>query len=119
MPIDRTYKKKFINSICFISILSLFFCTNPALTVYAVKKHKQQHKKGVEYSMTVAAIRPVNNDETYITIIFNESARFYKLPKNANPAYLDLLKESEKNKTRVLVGRVREESDVILSVKKQ
>ena len=68
--------------------------------------------------MTVLSVAPANNDETYISVIFQVSQRRYKLPKNANPAYLKLLRESEKSHTPVLVERAKEESDIIVSVKK-
>lgn len=69
--------------------------------------------------MTVAAIRPPRGDDPYIEVTFNESARFYRIPKNAAPSYLDLLRESEKNSTPVLVKRANEYSDIILRVKKK
>ncbi len=69
--------------------------------------------------MTVAGIRPPIGEEPYIAVTFNESARFYRIPKNAAPEYLDLLRESEKNHTPVLVKRANEYSDIILRVKKK
>jgi len=69
--------------------------------------------------MTVAAIRPANNDETFVRVTFNESQRFFKLPNDANPKYLELLKESEKNKTPVIIKRANEGSDIILEVGKE
>lgn len=92
-------------------VISLHSCA-------AQKKHKAKHKR-VEYSLTVAAIRPANNDDAYITVTFLESARFYRLPKDANPAYLELLKGSEKDHKPVLVRRREETSDIIISVKKK
>ena len=68
--------------------------------------------------MTVAAIRTPGNNETFIRITFLQSQRFYKLPNDANPTYLDLLKESEKEHTPVIIRRAKEESDVILNVRK-
>ncbi len=69
--------------------------------------------------MTVAAIRPPQGDDAYIEVTFNESARFYRIPKNATPEYLDLLRASEKNSTPVLVKRANEYSDIILRVRKK
>ena len=79
---------------------------------------KNAKKKGVVHSMIVIIVNPPNNDETFIGVIFRVSQRKYKLPKDANPEYLKLLKDSEKNHTPVLVERATEESDVIVSVKK-
>jgi len=66
--------------------------------------------------MTVAAIRPAGNDQAFIQVSFYESQRFYKLPKDANPAYIKLLTESERRKTTVTIKRASEYSDVILTV---
>ena len=68
--------------------------------------------------MTVAAIRVANPKDTFAKVTFFQSQRFFKLPNDASPNYLKLLKESEKNNTPVIVKRVSEESDVILSVEK-
>lgn len=83
----------------------------------ATQRHKTK-RKGVENTMTVAAIRASNNNETFIRVTFLQSQRFYKLPNDANPAYLKLLQESEKEHTPVIIKRAKEESDVILSVRK-
>jgi hypothetical protein len=98
-------------------LLSLFFLLmgNDA---HATAKDKKKKRKAVENAMTVAGIRPPGNDQAFTQVTFNESARFYKLPKNANPAYLDMLKESQQKKTLVIIRRASEYSDVILSVKK-
>lgn len=107
-----------LNSIRVLFVLSLFFLllSNHPL---AAAKGKKQKKKGVEYTMTVAAIRPAGNDEAFITVTFLESQRFYRLPKDADPGYLQLLRYSEKNQRPVLVKRVNEQSDVITSVSKK
>jgi hypothetical protein len=68
--------------------------------------------------MTVLEVGAPVNDEPFIRIIFRVSQRIYKLPKDANPKYLDLLKESQHSHIPVLVRRAKEESDVILSVEK-
>jgi len=83
----------------------------------AMKGHKK--KKTVSHKLTVAAIRPANNEDTFLRISFLQSARFYKLPKDANPMYLQLLKESMQTHNEVTVERATEESDVIVSVAKQ
>ena len=117
MPVNSFINKKIINStlaICVLSLLFIVALTNRS-SAYQVKKIK---KKSVEYSLTVAQIKPVNPEETFIRVSFLESARFYKLPKNADPSYLKLLKTSEKKHIPVLVKRANEESDVIVSVKK-
>lgn len=82
-----------------------------------MKGHKTK-KKAVAYTMTVAAIRVANPNETFVRVTFSQSQRFFKLPNDANPDYLSLLKESEKNRTPVIVKKANEESDVILSVEK-
>jgi len=99
-------------------VLSLLLIVAALHSCAAQKKHKAKHKR-VEHTMTVAAIRPANHEDAYITVTFLESARFYRLPKDANPAYLDLLKQSEKNHKPVLIKRREETSDIILSVKKK
>jgi hypothetical protein len=75
-------------------------------------------KNTVTDTMTVAAIRAANPNETFVKVTFFQSQRFFKLPNDANPDYLNLLKESEKNNTPVVVKRENQESDVLLSVKK-
>jgi hypothetical protein len=84
----------------------------------ASKKNQKKKKKGVENVMTVAAIRP-GKDQAFIKVTFLESQRFYKLPNDSNPVYIDLLKASEKNKTAVVIKRIDEHSDVILSVQQK
>ena len=98
-------------------MLSLLFLAG-TLQTHAFQKHHKTKKNFVEHTMTVAGIRPAEHSETFITVFFLESARFYKLPKNAKPVYLELLKESERQHSPVLVKRAKEESDEILSVKK-
>ncbi len=117
MSISYHYAKVIINPICILCVLGLFFLTwnLPAL---AFQKAKVNSKKGVVHSMVVIHIEPPEKDLSYITVIFRISQRYYKLPKNGNPKYLKLLKESEKNNTPVLVRRAKEESDVIVSVEK-
>jgi hypothetical protein len=80
------------------------------------KKHAK--KKGVVHTMTVLEVQPPRKDETYIEVSFRISQRIYKLPKNANPKYLELLKQSEREHTPVMVWRAKEESDVIVTVEK-
>lgn len=118
MPIKSMYKKFRISSTCSTCMLSLLLLLG-TLQACATGKHKKAKGKPVEYALTVAAIRPANNDQTFVKVSFNESQRFYKLPNNADPAYIDLLKESEKNHTPVLVKRANEYSDVILRVRKK
>ncbi len=108
--------KHFSRPACLKSVLGLLFML---LTVpsFSAPKHKLK-KKGVENTMTVAAIRPPVSSETFVRVTFLQSQRFYKLPNDANPNYLALLKESEKSHTPVVIKRAKEESDVILSVRK-
>jgi hypothetical protein len=112
-------RKTILNSTCFFGMLGLLFLLSSLTSCAIQKKKKNDGTKPVEYSLTVAAIRPPVGNEPYIEVSFNESARFYRIPKNAAPAYLELLRESEKNSTPVLVKRANEYSDIILRVKKK
>jgi hypothetical protein len=85
----------------------------------AIQKKHLAANKGVVNNMIVISIAPPEKDMPYFSVIFRISQRSYKLPNDANPRYLKLLKESEKKHTPVLVRRAREESDVIVSVEKQ
>ena len=116
MSVNSISRKAFLNSAS-RSLLGLLFMACALHTQAATKKHKAK-KTGVVHSMTVIMVAPPNNDEPFIGVIFRVSQRQYKLPKNANPEYLMLLRESEKNHTPVLVERAKEESDVIVSVKR-
>jgi len=115
MSINNIYKHLFINSR--IYVVSLLFMVY-ALQAIAAPQHHKAKKKGVVHSMTVLLVNLENNNEPYIGVIFQVSQRRYKLPKDANPAYLQLLKESQHDHTPVLVERAKEESDIIVSVKK-
>ena len=70
------------------------------------------------HAMTVLEVRMPEKEVTYVSVIFKVSQRIYKLPNDANPKYLQLLKESEKKHSPVNVWRAREESDVIIRVDK-
>ena len=105
-----------INPAGLIGLLGLLFLFVVASS-YSPPRHKTK-KKGVEDTMTVAAIRPPNNGETFVKVTFLRSQMFYKLPNDADPAYLMLLKASEKDHSPVIVKRAKVESDVILSVRK-
>jgi hypothetical protein len=98
--------------------LSLLFVLSVAATSRANQK-KHAKKKGVVHAMTVLEVQQPQKDETYIGVSFRVSQRIYKLPKDANPKYLELLKQSERQHTPVMVWRAKEESDVIVSVEKQ
>jgi hypothetical protein len=100
-------------------MLSLLFLFVSLSSCAIQKKKKNTGKNPVEYALTVAAIRPAMGEDPYIEVSFNESARFYRLPRNAAPAYLELLRESAKNNTPVLVKRANEYSDIILRVRKK
>jgi len=115
MPVKTIPKKYSINSIVSFCLLSLLFLVNTSDTI--AKGHKKKNK-GVENTMVVAGIRTANPGDTFVRVTFNESQRFYKLPNDANPHYMELLKQSEKNQTAVIVTRAKEESDIILEVKK-
>jgi len=88
------------------------------LSQHSLASPSGKKKKGIENTMTVAAIRGSNNNETFIRVTFIQSQRFYKLSNDADPSFLNLLKESEKNHTPVIIKRAKEKSDIILSVKK-
>jgi hypothetical protein len=95
-------------------MLSLFFCVFAATPAMGGRVKK----KGVVDTMTVARIRPANEEDAFIKVTFNQSQRFYKIPKNADPSFIELLKESEKNNKRVIIRRASQQSDVILNVRK-
>jgi len=97
-------------------MLGLFFMLTATPAIALPQKHNKH--KGVVHSMTVLAVRPANNDEPYFNVLFRISQRIYKLPKDANPAYLALLKESATKHTPVLVRRANEGSDVIMGVER-
>lgn len=82
------------------------------------KGNSSTNSGGIKNTMTVMKILPETNDATFIKIVFKRSERMYKLAKNAKPEYLQLLKESEKNNTPVVIKRADEESEEILSVEK-
>jgi hypothetical protein len=100
-------------------LVSLFFLTTVTQSCALQKNKKKMGGDQVEYALTVAAIRPAAGEDAYIEVIFNESARFYRLPRNAAPEYLELLRESEKKSMPVLVKRANEYSDIILRVKRK
>ena len=117
MSVKSFCKPAFLNSTCIICTLSLFFIAW-CIPAAAIQKKHVAAKKGVVNTMIVISIAPPENERPYFTVIFRVSQRAYKLPNDANPRYLKLLKESEKNHTPLLVRRAREESDVIVSVEK-
>ena len=117
MSINTKIKPSILNSTVFAMLLGLLFLTFCTPADGAIKGHKKK-KKTATYSLTVAAIRSANDEEAFMRVTFLQSARFYKLPKDANPGYLQLLKESELNHSPVIVERATEESDIIVSVKK-
>jgi hypothetical protein len=117
MSIKYTDRKTLINSTRYICLLSLLFIAFSFHSIAATKHHKVT-KQGVIHSMTVIDVGPLADDAHNLGVIFRISQMKYKLPKDANPEYLRLLKESEKNHTPVLVERATEQSNVIISVKK-
>lgn len=121
MPINKSFKSILKNSTCITYMLGLFFLaiSFPSCALVQKKKTKNNGKTPVEYALTVAAINQPAGNEAYIEVSFNESARFYRIPKNAAPEYLELLKMSEATNTPVLVKRANEYSDIILRVRKK
>lgn len=114
MSIRKYYRQLIINSRG-VFLLSLLFmvCTLNATAGPAVKK-----KKIVVDTMIVMEVNPAGKGTTYHEVTFRRSARHYRLSTKANPAYLQLLKESAQKKTPVLVERADVGADVILSVKR-
>jgi hypothetical protein len=120
MSIVKSFKTFFTNSTCFSYMLGLFFLIIAFPSCALVQKKKVNNGKvPVEYALTVAAINQPAGNDAYIEVSFNESARFYRIPKNAAPEYLELLRMSEKTNTPVLVKRANEYSDIILRVRKK
>lgn len=117
MPINSSNKKRFLSPTCLRVLLGLLLVAG-AFQADAGHRHKKK-AKGIETTMTVVAIRPPKDNETFVRVSFTPSQRFYKLPNDANPAYLELLKASEKDHTPVIIRRAKEESDIILSVRRQ
>ena len=116
MSVKENNDRYLINPAGLIGLLGLLFLF-VVLSSYSVPRHRTK-KRGVEDTMTVAAIRPPNNTETFVRVTFLRSQRFYKLSNDADPTYLMLLKASEKDHSLVIIKRARVESDVILSVRK-
>ena len=108
---------QYLSSTCKKCMLSLFFLVATLQYCEAMKGNKNKNKS-VADKMKVAAIRAANQNDTFIRVTFLQSQRFYKLSNHADPAYLKLLKESAKNNTPVIIKRVSEQSDMILSVVK-
>ena len=108
----RVAKKRLTNStrlVCLLSLLFILVSCDPAARV-------RQVSTTVSNKMTVAAFRP--DEGKYYSINFLESARFYRLEKDANPGYLELLKESERGHFKVLVTLASEASDEIVRVER-
>jgi hypothetical protein len=99
-------------------ILSLLLMMGLLQSCAAMQKKHKLKKEQVVYTMTVADVYPPKEGEDFSTITFYQSQRFYKLPNNADPSYLILLKEARQNKAYVEITRAYEKSDVILKVKK-
>ena len=121
MSIKKLVNKLIVNSTCITYMLGLFFLAIafPSCALVQKNNKKNNGKVPVEYTLTVAAINHPSGDDAYIEVSFNESARFYRIPKNAAPEYLELLSMSEKTNTPVLVKRANEYSDIILRVRKK
>ncbi len=98
-------------------MLGLFFVAITMGSCSVLQDHENR-KNVVTNTYTVAAIRPHGQNETFMTVMFLRSARFYKLADDADPAYIAMLKESEQHHTPVVITRASEESDVILKVSK-
>jgi hypothetical protein len=116
MSIKNIFKRSLVDStgMFLLSLLFMVFTLHGrAAAQKAVKR-----KKAVVNEMTVIEVAAPRSGETFFTVTFMVSQRRYKLPQNANPNYLKLLRESGRKHVPVLVERAKEESDTILSVKK-
>ena len=116
MSLSNRSKKYSLKPACLQVMLCLLFMAVSFQGQAA--RHNKKKVKGVEHTMTVVAIRPPNNNEPFVRVSFARSQRFYKLPNDADPRYMYLLKASEKDHSPVVIKRAKEESDVILSVRK-
>ena len=68
--------------------------------------------------MNVAEILPPVSKDTFITVTFYQSQRYYEFPLHGNPQYMELLKNSLKNRVPVIITRASEQSAVILRVER-
>ena len=84
----------------------------------ATPLQKNKHKKGIVHAMTVLEVQPTVKGADTISVTFRKSQRIYRLPKKSKAVFLKLLKESEQKHTPVMVWRIKEESDVIISVER-
>lgn len=116
MPVKHSSRSFFASS-AHRWLLSLLFLLG---TLQGVAMPQKQSKKAkpVVNSMIVLDIAPPTKADPYYEVVFQVSQRQYRLSKEASAKYLRLLRESKRNRTPVLVKRAREDSDVILSVKK-
>jgi hypothetical protein len=122
MSIAYNVYKKLSSSavrVCLLSFLLLMVVLAPASAMAKKKKKKNTGKEPVEYALTVAEVRPAQPGDQYTEVTFLESARFYRLHRNADPAFLELLKKSQEQHTQVLVKRANEYSDIITRVRKK
>lgn len=105
----RSEERKY-RSTAHASVLCLLFAAVMLCSCVTVK---------ISREMTVAAIREKNPGDHFTRVTFSESQRFYKLPDDADPAYMQLLQESQKNNTPVVVSTDKKHDDVIVGVKRK
>ena len=143
MSIKKLYLKKSLSPIRLVAVLGLFVLPMSTMSCSAMKsKSKKQEPvvaarsasnnsalvppaenipanqpRPAEMVLRVAVVRPAG-DDGYITVGFLRSQRFYKIAKDTNPAYLELLKNSEKNQSSVRITLENRDSDIIVGVSK-
>ncbi len=144
MSIKKLYLKKLFSPIRLVGVLALFLLPMSTMSCTAMKsKSKKQEpvaaaksanntstpvpppppnvpphqQRPTEMILRVAVVRPAG-DDGFITVGFLRSQRFYKIAKDANPAFLEILRDSEKNQSSVSITLANQDSDIIIGVRK-
>ncbi|MET0393086.1 MAG: hypothetical protein ABW019_08080 [Chitinophagaceae bacterium] len=113
MPVKKKYTTS-TAGLAFPGLAVLFLLFIIILTTPVQAQTGTENQQEKRY--TVANVR---EDSTHITVVFLESARFYKLMKGNEcyDKYLPILKEAEKKKKTVAISLAGPDSDVIMKVK--